>query len=88
MWLSEIGAIIFFVGWIWLIFIAVRLPINWKIKLVWVVVNLIAAPLGSLIFYLINRKGLVPLILTTIGFIVLSISLIILNNKVELEVMN
>jgi FtsH-binding integral membrane protein len=88
MWLSEIGAIIFFIGWVWLIFLSLRLPVSRKMKIVWVIANLVTAPLGSLVFYLINRKGLIPLALTAIGFVVLIANLIILNNKVEFEVMN
>ena len=61
------------VGTIWLIVLAIQTGHTTGEKVVWALVNFFCQPIGGIIFYVMKRVGLVPLILVIIGVILLSI---------------
>ena len=49
---------------------------NWIVngeKVIWALVNFFCQPLGGIIFYVMKKQGLIPLILVIIGAILLGI---------------
>lgn len=69
--LGTLGFVIFMVGVIWLIVISIQTGATTGEKVLWAVVNFICQPLGGIIFYIMRKQGLVPLILVIIGWLLL-----------------
>jgi hypothetical protein len=72
--LGILGLVLFLAGVIWLIVISIQTGTTTGEKIIWAVVNFICQPLGGIIFYIVRRQGLVPLILVLIGWILLMFS--------------
>lgn len=66
---AGLGALLIFVGAIWLIVIAIQTGETTGEKVVWALVNFLCQPLGGIIFYVMKKQGLIPLILVIIGVI-------------------
>ena len=64
---TGLGSILLLVGAIWLIAIAVQTGKTTGEKVIWALVNFFCQPLGGIIFFVMKREGLVPLILVIIG---------------------
>jgi hypothetical protein len=65
----SLGSILLLAGTIWLIVIAIQTGQSTGEKVIWALVNFFCQPLGGIIFYILKKQGLVPLILVIIGAI-------------------
>lgn len=68
--LGTLGAILLFVGVIWMVVVAVQTGQTTGDKVLWGLVCFFCSPLGSIIFFIVKRQGMIPLILQIIGFII------------------
>lgn len=66
---AGIGFLLLLIGAIWLIVIAIQTGETTGEKVVWALVNFLCQPLGGIVFYIMKRQGLIPLILVIIGAI-------------------
>lgn len=69
--IGLLGVVLFLAGVIWLIVISIQTGETTGEKVLWAVVNFICQPLGGIIFYIVRRQGLIPLILVIIGWLLL-----------------
>ena len=67
--LSAIGALLILIGAVWLIIISIQTGQTTGEKLLWALVNFLCQPIGGIVFYIVKKQGLVPLILVIIGAI-------------------
>lgn len=67
--LSLLGSLLILIGAIWLIVIAVQTGKTTGEKVIWALVNFFCQPLGGIIFYFVQKQGLVPLLMVIGGFI-------------------
>lgn len=70
---AGLGALLVLVGTIWLIVLSIQTGQTTGEKALWAIVNLICQPIGGIVFYIMKRVGLVPLILVIIGAILAGI---------------
>ncbi len=66
---SGLGGLLMLVGAIWLIVVAIQTGQSTADKVIWGLVNFLCQPLGGIIFYIVKKQGLVPLILVIVGAI-------------------
>ncbi len=71
--LSAIGAVISFIGMIWLVVTAIQTGKDTTDKLIWGLANFFCQPLSGIIFYFVKKQGLVPLLLVVGGLILIVI---------------
>jgi len=64
---GGLGSLLILIGAIWLIVIAIQIGQTTGDKVLWALVNFFCQPLGGIIFYIVKRQGLVPLLLVIIG---------------------
>ena len=64
---ASLGGLLCFVGMIWLVVIAIQTGQTTGEKVLWALVNFLCQPLGGIIFFIVKKQGLVPLILVLIG---------------------
>lgn len=69
MLVASLGAIVMLIGIIWLIVIAVQTGQTGGEKALWAIVNLLCQPIGGIVFYIVRKQGLVPLLLVIVGWI-------------------
>jgi len=69
--LGLLGWLLFAVGAIWLIITAVQTGKDTTDKLIWGLVNFLCQPLGGIIFYVVKKQGMVPLLLVIIGTVLM-----------------
>lgn len=70
--LGILGMLLAFVGWVWLIVTAVRSGATTQDKVIWgLVCALGCPPIGGIIYYVVKRNGLVPLLVSIAGNVVL-----------------
>ena len=62
-----LGSLLVLIGAVWLIVIAIQTGQTTGDKVIWALVNFFCQPLGGIIFYIIKKQGLVPLLLVIIG---------------------
>jgi hypothetical protein len=70
MMFASLGGGLAFIGTIWLIVIAIQTGQTTGDKVIWALVNFFCQPLGGIVFYIVKKEGLVPLLLIIIGWIV------------------
>ena len=70
---SGLGGLLILIGTIWLIVIAIQTGQTTGEKVIWALVNFLCQPIGGIIFYIIRKQGLIPLILVIIGVILASV---------------
>lgn len=70
---AVLGSVLLLVGCIWLIVIAVQTGQSTGEKVIWALVNFFCQPLGGIVFYIMKKQGLVPLVLVIIGTILTGI---------------
>ena len=68
-----LGALLMLIGTIWLIVLAVQTGETTGEKVIWALVNFFCQPIGGIIFFIVKKVGLVPLILVIIGAVLLGI---------------
>ena len=81
---SGLGSLLVLVGAIWLIVIAIQTGQTTGEKVIWALVNFLCQPIGGIIFYIVKKQGLIPLILVIIGAILAGIG----NYSVMSDMMN
>ena len=69
--LFYLGNLLVFIGAIWLVIISIQIGKTTGEKALWAIVNFICQPLGGIIFYIMNRAGLIPLIMIIVGVILM-----------------
>ena len=69
----SLGALLLLIGTVWLIIIAVQTGGTTGEKVVWALVNFFCQPIGGIVFYVMKKQGLIPLILVIIGAILLGV---------------
>lgn len=69
--LAILGWVMALVGMIWLVVTAIQTGNTTGEKLIWAVVNFLCQPLGGIIFYIVRKQGLYPLLLVILGWILL-----------------
>lgn len=72
--LLYVGVLISFIGSVWFIILSIKTGKSNGEKALWAIVSLICQPIGGLVFYIVKRVGLIPLILVIIGAILMVIS--------------
>jgi hypothetical protein len=68
------GSLLVFVGTIWLAVLGFLTGRTVAEKIIWAIVNLVLEPLGGIIFFVIKRAGLIPLLLVVIGTVLMLIA--------------
>jgi len=68
-----LGSVLMLVGVVWLIILSIQTGETTGEKALWAIVNFICQPIGGIVFYVMKRVGLVPLILVIIGAILLGV---------------
>lgn len=69
--LGILGWVLVLVGTIWLVVTAVQTGADTKDKVIWGLVNFFCQPLGGIIFYVMKKQGMIPLLLVIAGWIVM-----------------
>ena len=64
---ASLGGLLCFVGMVWLVVIAIQTGQTTGEKVLWALVNFLCQPLGGIIFFIVKKQGLVPLLLVIIG---------------------
>ena len=65
--LGILGWVLIFVGTIWLVVTAIQTGADTKDKVIWGLVNFFCQPLGGIIFYVMKKQGMIPLLLVIAG---------------------
>lgn len=69
--LGILGWIMIVVGMIWLVVTAIQTGADTKEKVIWGLVNFLCHPIGSIIFYVVRKQGLIPMLINLIGWVLL-----------------
>ena len=67
--LIGIGGLLVFIGIIWLVAVSIQTGQTTGAKILWASVNLICQPVGGIVFYVVKKQGLLPLVIVIIGLI-------------------
>jgi hypothetical protein len=67
--LAALGGILLLIGAIWLIIISIQTGQSTGEKLLWAVVNFLCQPIGGIVFFLVKKQGLVPMLMCVVGAI-------------------
>jgi len=69
--LAILGWLLAVIGMIWLVVTAIQTGTNTGEKVIWALVNFFCQPLGGIIFYVVRKQGLYPLLMVIVGWILL-----------------
>jgi hypothetical protein len=69
--LLLIGSVLYCTGIIWLVITAIQIGKDTTEKVIWAVVNLLCQPISGIIFFIVTKRGSVPLQLVLGGIILL-----------------
>lgn len=69
--IAILGWILLLVGTLWLVVTAIQTSVETKDKVIWGLVNFFCQPIGGIVFYIMKKQGLVPLLLVIAGWIVM-----------------
>lgn len=72
--LVMLGYILFLVGVIWMVVVAIQTGQTTGEKVLWALVCFFCSPLGSIIFFIVKKQGMIPLLLQIVGFIIMFVS--------------
>jgi len=72
--LGLIGYAALLIGVIWMVVVAIQTGQSTQDKVIWGLVCFFCSPLGSIVFFIMKKQGMVPLLLQIIGFIVMIVS--------------
>ena len=72
--LFYLGSLLILLGSIWFAVLGFLNGRSLAEKIVWVVVNLLFQPIGGIIFLIIRRTGLIPLLLVIAGYVLIVIA--------------
>ena len=71
--LVYLGSLLILIGTIWLIVVSIQTGQTTGEKVIWALVNFLCQPIGGIVFYIVKRAGLVPLLLVIAGVILAGI---------------
>jgi hypothetical protein len=71
--LVILGWVLIVVGTIWLVITAVQVGATTGEKALWGIVNFFCQPLAGIIFYVVKKQGLYPLLLVIIGWVLMMV---------------
>ncbi len=69
--LGILGWVLVLVGTIWLVVTAIQTGADTKDKVIWGLVNFFCQPLGGIVFYVLKKQGMIPLLLVIAGWIIM-----------------
>lgn len=69
--LGLIGYAALLIGVIWMVVVAIQTGQSTQEKVIWGLVCFLCSPLGSIVFFIMKKQGMVPLLLQIIGFIIM-----------------
>ncbi len=69
--LGILGWVLVLVGTIWLVVTAIQTGADTKDKVIWGLVNFFCQPLGGIIFFVLKKQGMIPLLLVIAGWIIM-----------------
>ena len=69
--LGLLGSLLAFVGAIWLIVTAIQTGKDTTDKVIWALVNFLCQPLGGIVFFIVKKQGLIPLLLVLAGMVMM-----------------
>ena len=69
--IAILGWVLLVVGTLWLVVTAIQTSVETKDKVIWGLVNFFCQPLGGIIFYVMKKQGLIPLLLVIAGWILM-----------------
>lgn len=69
--IAILGWVLLIVGTLWLVVTAIQTSVETKDKVIWGLVNFFCQPLGGIIFYVMKKQGLIPLLLVIAGWILM-----------------
>jgi hypothetical protein len=69
--IAILGWVLLVVGTLWLVVTAIQTSVETKDKVIWGLVNFFCQPLGGIIFYVMKKQGLIPLLLVIAGWIIM-----------------
>ena len=69
--LAILGWVLIVAGTIWLVVIAIQTGTTTGEKALWGLVNFFCQPLGGIIFYVMRKQGLYPLLLVISGWVLM-----------------
>ena len=69
--LGLVGWLLYAVGLIWMVVTAVQTGKDTTEKLIWGLVCFFCSPIGAIVFFVIKKQGMVPLILMILGLVVM-----------------
>jgi hypothetical protein len=64
-----LGALLMLICIVWFVILSVQTGNSTGEKVVWVIVNILFQPLAGIIFFIVKKAGLIPMILGIIGVI-------------------
>jgi len=69
--LAILGWLLAVIGMIWLVVTAIQTGSTTGEKALWGLVNFFCQPLGGIIFYIVKKQGLYPLLMVIAGWVLL-----------------
>lgn len=69
--LAVLGSLLAFIGAIWLIVTAVQTGKDTTDKVIWALVNFLCQPLGGIVYYIVKKQGLIPLLMVIVGWVLI-----------------
>jgi len=81
---ASLGGLLTLVGAVWLVVIAIQTGQTNGEKVIWALVNFLCQPLGGIVFYIVKKEGLIPLIFVLIGSLLLGFG----NYSLMMDMMN
>lgn len=70
---ASLGGLLMLIGTIWLIVLAIQTGATTGEKVLWGLVNFLCQPIGGIVFVIVRKVGVVPLILVLIGAVLLGV---------------
>ncbi|HQZ83341.1 MAG TPA: hypothetical protein PLR83_08980 [Pyrinomonadaceae bacterium] len=69
--LAMLGWLLIVIGAIWLVVVAIQTGKTTGEKVIWALVNFFCQPLGGIVFYFVQKQGMVPLLMVIAGWILM-----------------
>ncbi|HMU34341.1 MAG TPA: hypothetical protein PKC89_10795 [Pyrinomonadaceae bacterium] len=69
--LAMLGWLLIVVGAIWLVVVSIQTGKTTGEKVIWALVNFFCQPLGGIVFYFVQKQGMVPLLMVIAGWILM-----------------
>lgn len=69
--LAMLGWLLIVVGAIWLVVVSIQTGKTTGEKVIWALVNFFCQPLGGIVFYFVQKQGMIPLLMVIAGWILM-----------------